>query len=292
MDKLYGQTIKPDFYPKNLQEIKYSPKELYYLGNKELFQEKNFLAVVGSRKASVYGKKVLRFILPEVAKTKIVIVSGLALGIDSLAHRIALENKCPTIAVMAGGLDQIYPPEHRKIAEEIIEAGGMLISEHPPGTQYLKQYFPARNRIISGLSDAVLIVEAKEKSGALITASFAFSQERKVLATPGDVFSKQSQGVNGLFSKGAKPIQNSNDIFKALFGRKKNNFSRSNISTNKPESPEEGKILSLMSRNSAVSLNFLIQNSKLPTAKVIALVTQMELKGMVEQVDGGYIQAF
>jgi len=218
-------TLDSPEYPAKLKQIKNPPLVLYYkskhvgAGFKPAPTE-NMLAVVGTRRSTAYGKQALNSLLPAIVKRNIAIVSGLARGIDIQAHKITLEHNGKTIAVLAGGLDQIYPPEHKKFAEDIVEAGGAIISEHPPGTQYLRQYFPARNRVISGLSDAVLVVEAKEKSGALITADFAFSQEKKVLAVPGSIFSAQSRGVNGIFKKGALPVQKPEDILEALFGRK------------------------------------------------------------------------
>lgn len=291
MEKIYEQQLKPEDYCAELRKIKHSPKQLYFLGDKSIFFEKFFLAVVGARRATAYGKMVLRQILPDIAKRKIVIVSGLAKGIDCLAHEIALEHDCPTIAVMAGGLDLIYPPENKKLAERIIEKRGIIVSEHPPGTQYLRQYFPARNRIISGIADAILVVEAQEKSGALITAKFAFSQGKKVLAVPGSIFSTQSRGVNGLFLKKALPVQKSEDILEVLLGRKiyrksSKIFEKNNIILN----AEEEKILNFLNFNVVTPLNYVIRKTGLSTAKTIAVITQLELKGLVEAVNDGYVK--
>lgn len=280
-------------YPKKLKKIKYPPKKIYYLGNLKLFKEKYYLAIVGTRNCTVYGKQVTKILIPEIANGGIVIVSGLAKGIDVFAHRLTFENKGKIIAVLAGGLDNIYPPEHKKFAEEVVEAGGLLISEHPPGTEYLRQYFPARNRIISGLADVVLVVEAKDKSGALITANFAFSQGRKILAVPGSVLSPQSRGVNTLFKKGAIPVQGTEDIFAALFGRKRkilksveaDRCAKSNLNK------EEKKIFEIIPIKSSISLNKIIRKSNLTTAKVVSIITQLELKGIVEQVNGEYTQS-
>lgn len=288
--------LEPKDYCHNLRSIKHLPKKLYFLGNKLIFKEKYFLAVVGTRRATHYGRRALRHILPEIVQKKIVIVSGLAKGIDILAHETALEYNCPTIAVLAGGLDQVYPPEHKKIAKEMVDKGNIIISENPPGTQYLRQYFPARNRIISGISDATLVIEAGIKSGALITANFAFSQGRKVLALPGSIFSEQSQGVNGLFKRGALPAQSPEDILEALFGRrsrsKRVETPQCGVSTKNGISftPEENKILEYISYDKPIPINFIIRQSDFSAAKAIAILTQMEIKGLVELVDGGYIK--
>ena len=293
---IFMNVLEPNYYCYNLRGVKHSPKKLYFLGNKLLFKEKYFLAVVGPRQTSIYGKKALRFILPEIAKRKIVIVSGLARGIDILAHQIALENNCPTIAVLAGGLDDIYPPEHRIYAQEIIKSGGLIVSEHPPGTAYLRQYFPARNRIISGISDATLVVEAGKKSGALITAGFALQQKRKLFAVPGNVFSSVSQGSNSLLGKGATPVQDSEDILKYFFPKRRRYKSISSGNSNGQSegvnlNQEEQKILKFISADSPTPVNLIIRQTGFSAAKVIAVTTQLELKGLIELIGGqGFVK--
>jgi len=288
-------TLKSENYPSKLKEIRSAPKELFYLGNLEILKNKSALAIVGTRKATSYGKKVLRAIIPDICLRNIVIVSGLAYGIDVLAHELALENKGKAVVVLAGGLDQIYPPEHKLFAQKIIKSGGLLISEHAPGVEYLRQHFPARNRIISGLSDATLVVEAKKKSGALITANFAFSQKRQLFAAPGDVFSPQSQGVNGLFEKGALPVQDSGDIFKFFFPHSKNSRKTEVDKKTEPTelnlSEEEKVVFDIVSTGHSIPINTLIRKSKFPPSKAVAILTQIELKGLIEMVEGqGYIR--
>ena len=286
-------------YPAKLKQIKNPPLVLYCICRDVAMQrlyEEAALAVVGTRRATAYGKQALNHILPEIVKRDIAVVSGLARGIDIHAHKITLEHNGKTIAVLAGGLDQIYPPEHKKFAEDIVEAGGAIISEHPPGTQYLRQYFPARNRIISGLSDAVLVVEAKEKSGALITAEFAFSQERKVLAVPGGIFSAQSRGVNSILKKGALPVQEPKDILEALFGRKSRKkhaetHCNASLSEEINLTSDEKEILQYLSPNCVTPLNTIIHKTSLPAAKVISVVTQLEINSLIENLDGGYIKS-
>jgi len=278
-------------YPNRLKQIRHAPKKIYYIGKREVLGNEFFLAVVGTRRATPYGKRASRFILPEIARRKIVIVSGLAKGIDVLAHQIALENDCPTVAVLAGGIDEIYPPEHKNIAQEIVRSGGLILSEHPPGTEYLKQHFPARNRIISGLSQAVLVVEAGEKSGALITACFAAKQERKVFAVPGSVFSPECKGVNRLFARGALPVRNSDDILDFYFPqrRRKGRIAKKLSRDAVPKislTEEEKTVLGLISLDVPTSLGKIIRESKLPSSQVMAVVSQLEIRSLVENAAG------
>jgi len=280
-------------YPTRLEKIEHPPKKLYYLGNPDILKNKYMLAVVGTRMITGYGKQALRYLIPEVARMNIVIVSGLARGVDVYAQKLTVENGGKTIAVMAGGIDEIYPSEHSLFANQIIESGGLIISEHEPGTQYLRQYFPARNRIISGISDAALIVEAKQKSGALITANYALKQNKKLLAVPGDIFSAQSQGVNGLFEKGAVPVQSPEDILKVLFGRKRKITSGHTMHANATGTNltlGEKQILEQIPYDKSVPLNRIIRKTGLPTAKVVAIATQLEIKGLIENSGGGYVK--
>jgi len=287
-------TLDSAEYPKKLRATKNPPLVLYYVCQsalREVLTDK-ILAVVGTRRATAYGKKALNHLLPEIVKRNIGIVSGLAFGIDIYAHKLTLEQGKKTVAVLAGGLDSVYPSEHKIFAKEIVAAGGALLSEFPPGTPYLRQYFPARNRIISGLADAVLVVEAKRKSGALITIDFAFSQGKKVLAVPGSIFSEQSRSVNGLFKKGASPIQNPENILEALYGDKKlagTDFK--SISAEKIDlAAEEKEILRYISFDFATSLNVVIRKTGFPAAKVVAVITRLELKGIVNSVNGSSYQ--
>ncbi len=195
-------------YPSLLKEIKGKPNELYIIGNIELLRRK-CMAIVGCRDCSKYGQKVSKMLAYNIAKQNMVVVSGLAKGIDTYAHMGALQANGKTIAVVAHGLDMIYPAENRNLAKQIILKGGAIISEYPIGTKLLKENFPMRNRIISGLSVGTIVVEAKEKSGSLITANFALEQGRELYAVPGDIFSSCSEGTNELIRNGAEAL---NDI--------------------------------------------------------------------------------
>lgn len=205
--------LSPD-YPKALSHIYEPPLGLFVMGNIELLNQPS-LAVVGSRKATAYGKNVLKKILPDLIKEDWVIVSGLARGIDTYAHHICLEESGKTIAVLANGLDKIYPRENYDLQLEI--AGCQcLITEYPLRTAPLKRHFPMRNRIISGLSRGTFVVEAKDRSGSLITAQLALQEGREVFAVPGHIFSENSEGTNALIKQGAVSVLSSQDILDEL----------------------------------------------------------------------------
>ncbi|NLL51980.1 MAG: DNA-protecting protein DprA [Peptococcaceae bacterium] len=204
-------TVIPEekHYPKLLAECSDAPQLLFYKG--VLKPQQEGLAVVGARKATAYGKAAANFLAGEIVKAGYIVVSGLARGIDTAAHKGALAAGGETWAFLAGGLDKIYPPENIPLAKEIIAAGA-LISEYPPGKPVHPGNFPARNRLISGSSRGVVIVEAAQKSGALITADFALEQGREVFAVPGPIFSEQSQGTHRLLKMGAKLVTEVDDI--------------------------------------------------------------------------------
>ena len=203
-----------DEYPALLKEITDSPAVLFVRGGL-MPQDETSIAVVGTRRATSYGRQVTDEIVTSLALNKVTIVSGLAKGIDTAAHRAALMAKGRTLAVFASGLDLVYPPENVKLAREILE-NGALISEYPLGTKPKAEHFPQRNRILSGLSRGVLIVEAGESSGALITADFALQQDREVFAIPGSILSPMSKGPNRLIQQGAKLVRNHVDILEEL----------------------------------------------------------------------------
>ena len=211
MNQIKEISILDENYPELLKQIYDPPKCLYVMGNLEILNTPS-IAIVGCREASEYGKKAATYFSYNLAKQGITIVSGLAKGIDSYSHIGALQAKGKTIAIIGSGLDIIYPKENEQLAKKIIEQGGAIISEYPLGTRPTQDHFPARNRIISGLSKAVLVVEAKEKSGSLITADFAMEQGKEVYAVPGNINSINSVGTNNLIKDGAIPVSNFSDI--------------------------------------------------------------------------------
>lgn len=200
-------------YPEQLRNIYDPPLRLYVLGNKAILKEKG-IAVVGTRNPTEYGKKVAIQFAKQLSEKGVNIISGLAVGIDTCAHlgNLQVYNKAKTIAVLGSGIDEIYPKENINLAKQIIKSGGCIISEYPIGTKPKKLHFPQRNRIISGLSNGVLVIEAKEKSGSLITVDFALEQGKEVFAVPGDVGKLTSVGTNNLIKQGAKLITNYEEI--------------------------------------------------------------------------------
>lgn len=210
-------TIKDKQYPYILRQIYDPPIALYLIGNKEILNDIN-IAIIGCRDSSIYGNNIAENLAYNISKNKIVIVSGLARGIDSKAHKGAIFANEKTIAVLGNGLDTIYPKENITLAKEIIRKGGTIISEYPLGTKPQSKNFPERNRIVSGMSKAVIVVEAKEKSGTLITVDFALEQGRDVFVVPGNVDSQNSVGTNQLIKQGAKIITNYKDIIEEYKG--------------------------------------------------------------------------
>lgn len=213
MVKINTLTLGQTGFPQRLAQIPDPPKQLFVIGDN--FQEllkKPCLAIVGSRKVSVYGRSVTAHLGEEVARAGVVIISGLAIGLDGLAHQAALNANMPTIAVLPCGIGSIYPSTHHHLAKQILNNGGALVSEYAPGTAPHQGSFIARNRLISGLSDAVLIPEAAEKSGSLHTANFALEQGRDVLAVPGNITGPTSSGTNNLIKTGAITVTCAADI--------------------------------------------------------------------------------
>jgi len=208
-------TIFDTEYPPYLKEIYQPPWALFVKGNVSLLKKETLLAVVGSRQATQYGKNAIRLIFPELIENDIVIVSGLARGIDALAHEYAVKNGGHTIAVIAGGLYHIYPKENLNLAMELMKTQ-LVVSEYPPNTKPQRWHFPARNRIISGMSRGTFIIEAKRKSGSLITANYAVNEGREVFSLPGSIFNPFSVGANELIQQGAKLVTCASDILEEI----------------------------------------------------------------------------
>ncbi|HLI08594.1 MAG TPA: DNA-processing protein DprA [Ktedonobacteraceae bacterium] len=274
-------TWKDKNYPPLLKAIDYAPPVLYVAG--KLTEADQFaIAIVGTRNASQYGRQVTEQFAGELAGHNVTIVSGLALGIDTIAHKAALDAGGRTIAVMACGLDTIYPADNHGLAKRIVESGqGALITEFPLGVRPESRYFPTRNRIISGLSLGVLITEAPQKSGALITVKFALEQGREVFAVPGNIFSAKSTGVNKIIQEGAHPVMGVADILESL-----DLFmipQQIEMQAILPDNDEERTLLSLLSHEPR-HIDELIRESNLPAMTVTSTLTMMELKGMVRQV--------
>jgi len=271
-------------YPSLLKRIPDPPATLYFRGDLTCLKN-NCFAIVGTRRCSAYGKEITMAIAMDLARAGLVIVSGLAPGIDTFSHLACLEANSRTVAVLGTGLDEksIYPRENLKLSRKIIETGGCLISEYPAGTHGSKMTFPARNRIISGVSLGTLVVEAKYKSGALITANFARKQKRLLFAVPGDIHFANSQGPHLLIKTGAKLTENAKDILKEI------NPSRQNVFLFAPpkliDNEEPNPIIEVLKRG-PTSTDEIIEKTGLDPAVVISGLTILEINDKVRNLGG------
>jgi DNA processing protein len=268
-------------YPQLLREIPAPPPLLYVRGGLEP-DDAWAVAVVGTRRASVYGKEVTRRLTGDLARSGITVVSGLARGIDGVAHRTALEAGGRTVAVLGCGVDQVYPPEHQELARQILRRGA-LVSEYPLGTPPEARNFPPRNRIISGLSLGVLITEAGRRSGALITADYAAEQGRDVFAVPGSILAAGCAGANRLIQDGAKMVLETADLLHELNLTMVSDQSQARQVL--PDNEIEATILASLS-GEPTHVDDLGRVIGLPIAQVTSALALMELKGMVRQVSG------
>lgn len=273
-------TYQDQGFPKLLQEIPNPPALLYFRGSLAPADDLA-IAVVGSRKFSQYGTQVTQDLVRDLVRANLTIVSGLALGIDALAHKTAVQFSGRTFGILACGVDSIYPASNRLLAEKILEDQGAIISELPLGTPPLKHHFPHRNRIISGLSLGTVVIEAALDSGALITATHALEQNRQVFAVPGSIYNPASAGPNSLLKLGAKPVTSAKDILEEL------NLShlQEQIKTSEVfgDNDEEKKILEILSRES-LHFDQIAKTAGLSASVVAATLTIMEMKGKVRNL--------
>jgi DNA processing protein len=273
----------PD-YPRRLQEIASAPPVLYLRGTLAPGDEAA-VAIVGARHATTYGETVARELAVELSGRGLTILSGLARGIDGAAHRGALEAGGRTVAVLGSGLDQIYPAEHRGLAGEVA-ARGAVISEFPLGTAPLRLHFPRRNRIISGLSLGVIVVEAGVGSGALITAHHALEQGREVFAVPGRVHARYSEGCNRLIKSGAKLVETWEDVLSELAPQLRRRGSRREAPPAPPAlTAAEGRVFDLLAEG-PLHIDALIGRADLPGGRVASALVGLEMKGLVSQLTG------
>lgn len=268
-------------YPPLLKQI-YDPPFVLYARSALLASDEWAMAVVGTRRASAYGREATRRLAGGLAANDITIISGLAQGIDSHAHKAALEAGGRTVAVLAHGLDSVYPPQNRSLAAEIVEHGA-LVTEFPLGTRPEGKNFPARNRIISGLALGTLVVEAGKRSGALITAEFAAEQGRDVFAVPGNIFAAGSKGTNKLIQTGAQAAVEVQDILEALNLTMIGAFQEAREIV--PENETESRLLEHLSED-PVHVDELGRAVDMPISEVSSALALMELKGMVRQTSG------
>ncbi|MCB5266861.1 MAG: DNA-processing protein DprA [Candidatus Cloacimonetes bacterium] len=272
-----------DAYPAKLREIFAPPLLLYVRGDLNQALKPKCLAVVGTRKATTYGREMCRKLLDPLCKEGVCIISGLALGIDTQAHLRAINNQSPTIAALASGLESVYPPVNRQLADKIVESGA-LISEYEPGSKADKWNFPARNRLISALSDAVLVVEGPITSGAMLTAKAAIEQNRDICALPGYINIRNSEGPNHLIKNGAALISSAEDLF-ALLQMTPENSQQIELF---PElCPDEQRICDLL-KDAEHSLSFdeLLIQSSFTIGRLSTHLTNLELKGVIAKESG------
>lgn len=280
-------TFHDELYPKRLKEI-YDPPPILYLRGDLRREDELAVAVVGSRKTTPYGRWMAEKISQDLSRHGITIVSGMARGIDSVAHWGALSTGGRTIAVLGCGVDVIYPAENRGLSKKIIEQGALL-SEFPIGTPPESGHFPRRNRIISGLAIGVVIVQAGQKSGALITAGYALEQGREVFAVPGNVGIESSRGANRLIREGAKMVESSEDILEEILPQwKKEKEAGSEEGKVFLDFSEEEKTLFSLLGTDPLHIDALIRESGLEPGRVSSLLLNLEMKGLVTQWPGKY----
>lgn len=270
-------------YPPYLREIPKPPPLLYVKGK---FQDidRFAVAVVGTRRLTSYGRQITRELVSGLVSSGVTVVSGLARGIDGIAHKAALDFGGRTLAVLGSGVDRIYPAEHQGLAEKIVaEQKGAVISEYGLGVKPDARNFPQRNRIISGLSLGVIVVEAGQRSGALITSKFALEQGREVFAVPGNINSPASKGPNRLIQDGAKLVAGVEDVLEEL--NLKMVFEQAAVQMALPDSAEEAALIAQLS-SQPIHIDELSRAANLPSSLVGSTLTMMELKGMVQQVGG------
>lgn len=276
--------LKPEEFPRSLLEIPDAPKELWLRGELPRPDHK-ILCVVGSRHFSSYGREACEKLIAGLSGFPITIVSGLALGIDGLAHEAALDAGLQTIAVPGSGLDEsvLYPRSHKKLADQILAAGGGLLSEFTPDHVARPENFPQRNRIMAALSHAVLIIEARLVSGTLITSRLATDYNKDVFTVPGSMFSKTSEGPHMLLKLGATPIRTSNDIIEALgFALKKSELP----DELKYEHCTDDELTALKFLTTPLSKDELLRALALPIQKVNVILSMLEIKGLIRERGG------
>ena len=278
-------TLEDEAYPPRLRDI-YDPPALLYLKGELKKEDELAVSIVGSRKTTPYGRWITEKISQTLVRYGVTIVSGMARGVDSVAHWGAISGGGRTLAVLGCGVDVVYPPENRNLFSKIIEQGAVL-SEFPMGSPPEGGHFPKRNRIISGLSMGVVVVEAGPDSGSLITANFALEQGREVFAIPGNVGAGGSRGTNRLIKDGAKLVESSEDILEEILPQWKREKERiEEVKPRGPELSEEEKVLYEMLGETPLHIDAMIRESKFEPGKVSSLLLNLELKGLISQWPG------
>lgn len=282
--KVKKVSLHDNSYPERLREISSPPKTLYYLGAEpHSWTARPSVAIVGSRNITPYGRAITEKLASQLAERGITIVSGLALGVDAVAHAAAIAAGGAHIAVLANGLDKIYPASNTNLARKLLASGGTILSEYPETTPSFKQNFVARNRIVAGLADVLLITEATEKSGTLHTARFALEQGRDVLVVPGNITSPNSVGCNNLIKSGALPVTSVDDILFALHAENLTETTR----VHSGDTEEEQAILDLLYQGISDGHALLVQ-SNLSTEGFTQTLTMLELTGKIHALGNNH----
>ena len=272
-------TIEDDVYPQCLKEISNPPLKLYYKGNLDLLKDERLIAVVGTRNPSSYGKLCCEYMVKKMTSANITIVSGFAKGIDSIAHKTSLLAGGKTIAVIASGLDIVYPASNLSLYREI-EEKGLILSEYEAGVKPFKFNFPQRNRIIAGLSKGIIVVESKDRGGSLITADLALEFNRDVYAVPGDVFSEYSKGCNNLIRDSkAKSLSNINELL--------DDYSWKIEEKNINNKYTQNQLLILNSLSSEKNLDNILMETKIGQTEILAELMTLEIMGAIKSIAGG-----
>lgn len=277
--------ITNNAYPQRLIHCYDPPTLLYYKGKADLNQLR-ILSVIGTRNYSGYGKLITERFISELSDKGILIVSGLAFGIDSIAHHAAIHNNIPTVAVMANGLDKIYPSEHRDLARKMQDSGGIL-SEYPPGTVADKHHFPKRNRIVAGMSDAVVVMESDIKGGSMITANLAFNYNRDVFAFPGRVTDNSSKGANALIAQQqAQLIQNAEELMLHMGWSTAATKQAQQVSLFPDLSEAALRVVTILKENDTVPIDKLAHCTQLTPSKLAEALLELELNNLIAQKPG------
>lgn len=279
--------VEDKHYPKRLLKIKNPPKKLYVEGNETLLNNKS-LAIVGSRNCSEYGIKYAKQFAEEISKKNITIISGLAVGIDAIAHDIAKNHKGNTIAVLGCGLNHMYPEENRELFKQILEKNGCIISEYEPDEKVDMKNFPQRNRIISGIANAVLVIEAEYRSGSIITGRFGLEQEKKVFCLPRDIGVSKGVGTNELIQKGAKLVTSPQEILQEFGIETVENEQTIEPKETIPQiAPEYQKIYSHITYTPQ-NIQYIAKQSGLKIAEVTQKLIMLELQGYIKSMPGNF----
>lgn len=280
-------TIKNSNYPQILKEINDPPKLLYYRGNLDAFNYKHAIAIVGTRRCSQEGREITRKIAGELAKAGITIISGMARGIDTCAHEAALNANTTTIAVLGSALEDkyIYPQQNVSLAHKIIDSGGLIISEYAAEDVNYKSNFPQRNRIVAGLSNGTLVIEAPLKSGARITARLANEYNRDVYVVPGPIFSYLYKGSNQLIKQGARCVTSADDIMQDM-GLEHQNSIKNTLKTDEKLNKEERAVLKIISESSnATHIDKITDNIKLGSIEISQIISSLMLEGLIHETE-------